>query len=131
MHDLSGPWHGLYSYPQVLAPVFFTAELHHADPFLSGRTEESMEGGACVAARLSGRLAGQGVTFLKMYEAQTDSRDCVSYDGLLDPDGTEIHGRWIIPGNWSGTFLMMRASQAQLMLAQRWAARVPGSIGAR
>lgn len=34
--------------------------------------------------------------------------DTVAYEGIVTNDGDEITGRWDIPGEWSGTFIMTR-----------------------
>ncbi len=47
----------------------------------------------------------------KSYEAADRDYTVVEYEGILSGDGTEIEGRWTIPGNCSGTFLMIRSSQ--------------------
>ena len=36
--DLSGFWDGLYSYPRILAPVFFVADLKETGGWLTGTT---------------------------------------------------------------------------------------------
>ncbi len=77
-----------------------------------------------MTATVMGRVDGQHVTFLKTYDRQIRRYDAVHYEGEIDPEGEEIWGRWTIPGSWSGTFLMIRASQPQVALSERWAERV-------
>ena len=128
MRNLSGTWRGLYSYPVAYDPVPFTAQLRHAQEWLIGSTAEAatveVPAGSLMRATVTGKVDGQHVTFLKTYDRQSLSYDAVHYEGEVDQEGEEIWGRWTVPGNWSGTFLMIRASQPQVALSERWAERV-------
>ena len=128
MRNLSGSWRGLYSYPRAYDPVSFTAQLHHAEEWLTGSTDEAaaarMPAGSVMTAMIMGRVDGQHVTFLKTYDRQVRLYDAVHYEGEVDPEGEEIWGRWTILGSWSGTFLMIRASEGHVALRERWTERV-------
>ncbi|WP_375404682.1 hypothetical protein [uncultured Sphingomonas sp.] len=107
--DLSGEWRGIFNYPAAQPPTEFTATLHDAGGTLSGHTVEPGLRGGTVTARIDGRRTGQAVTFNKLYDDERDGDyDTVAYRGAVDADGTEIAGRWTIPGAWSGTFIMVR-----------------------
>ena len=112
--NLSGLWHGRYAYPRGQSPVAFTATLTEIDGWLSGSIEEKAAVGRSAAvtltAALQGRRTGYSVTWLKLYEGAPATYDTVHYEGDVSADGTEISGRWTIPGAWSGTFLMIRPS---------------------
>ncbi|MEO8927324.1 MAG: hypothetical protein ABI306_09185 [Caulobacteraceae bacterium] len=112
--DLSGIWHGRFSFPRNFEPVSFAATLAESDTWLSGSTEEvGMRGeaaGKTIGATLQGRRHGSAVAFLKTYDALLRGYDAVRYDGAVNAEATEVVGRWTIPGNWSGAFLMIRAS---------------------
>ena len=111
--NLTGTWHGLYSYPAEKEPVSFVATLSESDSWFTGTTEETGSAGDAVGRRLTASLQGRrmqrSVTMLKMYHGAYALYDSVHYAGDLNEDGTEIAGRWEVPGNWSGTFLMVRA----------------------
>ena len=47
---------------------------------------------------------------MKTYDGANPHYGIVAYEGTLSRDGTEIEGRWIVPGNWSGKFLMVRSA---------------------
>ena len=51
--------------------------------------------------------------FTKSYDAADENYSVVEYEGTLSGDGTEIEGRWTIPSNCSGTFLMIRSSRTE------------------
>lgn len=115
--NLTGVWHGLYSYPAELEPVYFVATLIDAGSSLHGMTHEALVGrrGAPLEmhASLRGAREGTSVSFTKTYEQRGDGfQNPVRYDGQLNGDATEIEGRWFIPGDWSGRFLMIRSSGA-------------------
>ena len=122
--DLTGLWNGHYNYPHAQAPVSFTAQLTEADGWLAGSTEEIATQhayrGRSITATLQGRRAGAQVTFLKLYDEALVGYDTVSYAGVVNQEGTEVAGRWSIPGSWSGTFLMIRAT-GERAAAQRLA----------
>lgn len=118
---LTGLWHGLYSYPRFLKPVFFTATVISPGISFWGLTREAMEerNGAALLreASISGSRAGQEVHFRKTYDPATGLSHSVDYAGQLSPDDTEVEGEWSIPGAWSGRFLMIRSpgmTEAQL-----------------
>jgi hypothetical protein len=112
-HNLTGIWHGLYSYPYSRPPVSFVATLIEAGRTVSGTTHEPCDRedsrGEILFATLLGRRHGSAVTFLKTYDGSNPNYRRVIYEGTLSADGTEIEGRWILPGS-SGKFLMIRSA---------------------
>jgi hypothetical protein len=120
--NLSGMWRGLYNYPRAQPSVHFTADLAETDSWLVGMTEETASAGdvrGCkISATLQGRRSGASVTWLKLYDGSSRNYDSVHYTGVVNADGTEIEGRWTIPGIWSGTFLMIRSRGAVLATAR-------------
>jgi hypothetical protein len=74
-----------------------------------------------ISATLQGRRDGARVTWLKLYDRMLRAYNEVAYEGQVNEDATEISGQWRIPGNWSGTFLMIRAPTRTL--ARRIATR--------
>ncbi len=126
--NLSGLWHGQYSYPTgVAAPVPFVATLLDCETCLSGSmTERAMVGrpkGRTLYATISGQRLGRYVSFLKSYEAGSGPYTSVGYDGTLSEDGLEIDGTWTASG-WSGRFLMIRSGGAAQSVAKRIAETV-------
>jgi hypothetical protein len=65
--------------------------------------------GKILTATISGKVTSNEVTFLKTYDLQIGGYDVVQYQGLIGDEGLEIAGTWTIPGNWSGTFIMIRS----------------------
>jgi hypothetical protein len=114
--QLTGIWHGLYSYPAYLEPVYFVATLISSGRGFSGTTHEAVTGrsGAplMLFASLAGSQAGYSVTFSKTYDGSGGWCHTVGYDGILNATATEIEGRWTLPNAWSGRFLMIRAAGA-------------------
>jgi hypothetical protein len=128
--DLTGVWNGLYSYPRAIEPVSFLTTLVETDSWLAGFIEEIASigtmRGQTIAATVQGRRAGHAVTFLKTYDDLPQGYDTVHYAGDVNHNGSEIEGRWSIPGNWSGRFLMIRAGETEIALARDVAERVGG-----
>ncbi len=113
--DLSGDWLGLYNYPESHPPTRFRATLRDDGGRISGETieaEETFTGGAELRALIDGRRDGASITFAKVYEDEAFNSEFVQYDGAITAGGDEIHGRWEVPGHWSGTFIMVRSSGA-------------------
>jgi hypothetical protein len=113
MHNLSGVWHGLYTYQLAAPPTHFMATILMTGFALSGAIKEAAinETGAALdlSATLAGSLCGRAVSFAKTYEGMHGWMHTVLYDGDLNGDASEIEGVWTIPGEWSGRFLMIRA----------------------
>ena len=108
--DLSGVWHGIFNYPRELPPTNFVATLVEHVGALAGEIEEIDSQGGPLTALIHGHRAGSAVSFVKSYDDR--HAHAVHYAGTLDPEGTEIAGIWRIPGNWSGTFVMVRPARA-------------------
>lgn len=110
--NLTGVWHGLYSYPVAMPSVSFVATLSDQGGWFDGVTEETGTVGDAVGrtltASLQGRRSGHSITMLKIYHGPSTAYDSVHYAGELSEDGAEISGTWRVAGNWSGTFLMIR-----------------------
>jgi hypothetical protein len=110
--NLTGIWHGIYSYPIARAPVSFVATLIETASMISGTTHEPCaiggHSGELLYATLLGNRRAGAIAFVKTYEGTNPHYGTVAYEGTLSPDGTEINGRWTVPGNWSGKFLMIR-----------------------
>jgi hypothetical protein len=113
--NLSGLWHGQYSYPAGPPPVPFVATLLDADGALSGSvTEKSIlppRIGEALFATVRGLRDGASVSFVKSYETDDERYQLVTYDGRLSGDFTEIEGTWRT-GPWHGKFLMIRGAGA-------------------
>lgn len=111
--NLTGVWHGNYTYPDGSAAVSFVATLIEAGGHVSGSTHEPHGyRPETLYALLSGTRAGRAVTFTKRCQGG-DARYAapIDYDGTLNQNGTEIEGRWIIHHEWSGRFLMIRSAR--------------------
>jgi hypothetical protein len=108
--DLGGDWDGIFNYPRALPPTAFTATLRDHGGVLTGETSEAGREGMLFAL-IEGRREGSGVAFVKLYDDHHAKP--IHYAGTLNTDATEIAGTWRIPGDWSGTFMMRRAGEAE------------------
>ena len=112
--SLTGVWHGIYSYPIARAPVSFVATLIESGSAVTGTMHEPCAVGGSpndvLYATLLGSRRDSAVAFMKTYDGVNPHYGTVAYEGTLSRDGTEIEGRWIVPGNWSGKFLMVRSA---------------------
>jgi hypothetical protein len=130
--NLTGVWHGQFSYPRAIEPTPFTATLSDNDGWLTGATEEIARVGPIegrpIAATVQGRRSGHSVTFLKIYDNPPAGYDAVQYAGDVNRDGSEIEGRWTIPGVWSGKLspacsgCLPEIDQLALVVWRAWAA---------
>ena len=126
--SLTGVWQGIYSYPPgTHAPVGFTATLIEAGGLLNGSVHEPCTMGGSpnetLLFTLSGRRQGTAVDFVKSYHGPNPYYGTIIYDGTLNDDATEIEGRWRIPGDWSGRFLMTRSGDQPQLAADRTGAK--------
>ena len=125
--NLTGVWHGLYSYPVAMPSVPFVATLSDQGGWLNGTTEEigrvADTVGRALTAGLQGRRSGRSITMLKIYDGASDYYDSVHYAGELNEEGTEISGSWRVAANWSGTFMMVRSRTAKAAVAKETVAR--------
>ena len=114
--NLSGRWKGIFNYPYRYPPTHFDAEIREHQGAFDGETHERGTALRDVAKELSAFISGvrqgRSVSFVKSYDAMSKARSAVRYDGQLSGDGNEITGTWHIPGNWSGTFIMVRHRSA-------------------
>jgi hypothetical protein len=124
--DLSGRWTGIYSYPAQFPPNTFEATIHDAGGLISGVIVQPPEffepAAASQHAVIEGSKEGATIRFVKIYDDL--SRPTPHYEGTIQPGGDEIEGRWTIPGDWSGTFMMVRASRAEEKIARKEAEKV-------
>ena len=113
--DLSGRWHGMYNYPALYPPNSFEATIRDVGGILTGEIRQPGEffepSGITRHAMIEGRREGSTVTFVKFYDDL--DRPTPNYRGTILPGGDEIDGEWTIPGDWSGTFMMVRESGAK------------------
>lgn len=109
--SLTGVWQGIYSYPvSGLPTVPFTATLIESGSSLSGSVHEQCTmNGETLLFSVSGGRHGSAVSFVKTFLGNSPYYGTILYDGAVNADATEIEGRWTIPGDWSGRFLMTRS----------------------
>lgn len=109
--DLSGHWVGMFNYPSEFPPNNFEAELRDTGGIVTGLITQPREvfdiAGPPRQAVIDGQRAGSQLSFVKIYDDL--DRPTVHYTGTIQPGGDEIEGIWTIPGDWSGTFMMVRA----------------------
>jgi len=109
--NLSGAWHGTYSYGNTTAIFPFEAELTDVAGKLGGRMAEantlSSEPVDFLIANIDGERAADGsIAFTKTYDGTGGLYYSVKYVGRLT--GDLIEGTWDSgPGMW-GTFKMWR-----------------------
>lgn len=112
--NLSGLWHGQYTYPNARPPTPFDATLLESEGSLSGSiTEKSTlrpHVGRPLYAHVRGTHSGGTVSFQKTYETDDPRYVTLDYEGRVSADFTQITGTWKTPG-WSGRFVMVRATR--------------------
>ena len=110
-YDLSGHWIGMFSYPAEFPPNNFEAELRDSGGLVTGLITQPREifdlPGPPRQAVIEGQRTGSQLSFVKFYDDL--DRPTVHYRGEIQPGGDDIDGAWTIPGDWSGTFMMVRA----------------------
>ena len=69
--NLTGVWHGLYSYPVAMPSVSFVATVSDQGGWFDGTTEEigsvGDAAGPTLTASLQGHRSGRSITMLKIY----------------------------------------------------------------
>jgi len=120
-HDLSGQWSGIYNYPSLYPPNTFEATIRDTGGVVTGVISQPGEffepAGTVQTAVIEGSRSGTSLSFIKMYDDL--NRPTPHYHGTIQPGGDEIEGEWTIPGNWSGTFLMVRGPRAKASVERR------------
>lgn len=113
--DLSGQWSGMYHYPAHYPPNNFEATIRDTAGLVSGvivqPTEFFEPAGQFQHAVIEGSHDGSTLSFIKIYDDL--NRVTVHYSGIILAEGEEVEGQWTIPGDWSGTFFMVRRPQAE------------------
>ena len=113
--DLTGDWRGIYNYPAHYPPNTFEATIRDVGGLITGEIRQPGEffeaAGIVQHAVIEGSRDGAQLSFVKMYDDL--SRPTPHYQGVVRPGGDEIEGEWTIPGDWSGTFLMIRGAKAE------------------
>ncbi|MBX3560817.1 MAG: hypothetical protein KF780_03290 [Sphingomonas sp.] len=111
--DLSGQWTGVYNYPAHYPPNTFEATIRETGGLITGVIRQPGEyfepAGTMQHAVIEGRRTGNSVSFVKVYDDL--GRATPHYRGIVQAGGDEIEGEWTIPGDWSGTFLMIRSAK--------------------
>ena len=114
-YDLTGEWSGIYNYPAHYPPNSFEASIRDSGGVISGVIRQPGEffepAGIMQHAVIEGSRDRSMVRFVKMYDDL--SRPTPHYQGVIQLGGDEIEGEWTIPGDWSGTFLMVRGGKAE------------------
>lgn len=120
-YDLSGAWSGIYNYPARFPPNSFEATIRDTGGLIAGEISQPGEffepPGTIQHAVIEGRREGTAVSWVKLYD--DIGRPTPHYRGIIQPGGDEIEGEWTIPGDWSGTFMMVRGSGASERLERR------------
>ena len=113
-YDLSGQWSGIYNYPSLYPPNTFEATIRDSGGLVTGVISQPGEffeaAGTVQHAVIEGSRTGSTLAFIKIYDDL--ARPTPHYRGTIQPGGDEIEGEWTIPGDWSGTFLMIRGARA-------------------
>jgi hypothetical protein len=113
--NLTGVWDGSYIQPGA-GMITFLATLIESGGALGGSVSEPCMMTGCPVsthdASIAGHRSGSAVSFVKRYEPPGYGYDTVQYEGAVNAEATEIHGRWRIADTGdSGAFLMVRASR--------------------
>ena len=121
--NVTGVWQGFYTYPGGLGSVGFGATLIEVGSTVTGSTHEPCIFGDCIVdtlyATLDGTREGATISFVKTYDGRGGWTHSVHYAGTLTDDHSEIEGSWIVPGEWSGRFLMIRSTGRAVEAARK------------
>jgi hypothetical protein len=121
--DLTGVWHGIYTYTTQphIPESHFLCVLIESGGRLSGTIHEEMNhfrGGATQEnATVEGSHSAGAVSFNKTYDGSGKKTHSVSYSGHFDAIQDEIEGTWKIGGSsrsFTGRFLMTRRRSEEL-----------------
>jgi hypothetical protein len=127
--NLTGEWSGIYNYPAHYPPNNFEASIRDSGGIITGVIRQPGEfferSGIHQHSVIEGTREGDLVRWVKVYDDL--SRATPHYEGTVHADGNEIDGTWHIPGDWSGTFLMVRRREEKAQEARM----VAEKIGAR
>jgi hypothetical protein len=127
--DLSGRWSGIFSYPSLFPPNGFEAEIRDSGGLITGVITQPREHfeppGPVRQAMIEGRREGDIVTFVKFYDDL--DRPTPHYHGRIQSGGDEVNGEWTIPGDWSGTFIMIRAGEVGETVEEQASEELPVS----
>jgi hypothetical protein len=125
-YDLSGQWSGIYNYPARFPPNTFEATIRDTGGLVTGVITQPGEffepPGTVQTAVIEGRREGSQLSFIKIYDDL--GRPTPHYRGTIQPGGDEVEGEWTIPGNWSGTFLMIRGAKTGAAIARKVSEKV-------
>ena len=125
-YDLSGAWSGIYNYPSLYPPNSFEATIRDEGGLITGVIVQPGEffepAGTVQHAVIEGSRTGNTLAFIKMYDDL--ARPTPHYRGTIQPGGDEIEGEWTIPGDWSGTFLMIRGAKAGAAIERKVSEKV-------
>ena len=119
--DLSGRWSGIFNYPALYPPNSFEATIRDEGGLITGVIVQPGEvfdpPGIVRHAVIEGSREGSSIRFIKIYDDL--DRPTPHYRGIVQPGGDEIEGEWTIPGDWSGTFLMIRGSREEAAIVRK------------
>jgi hypothetical protein len=125
-YDLTGQWTGIYNYPSLYPPNQFEAVIRDVGGAIAGEISQPGEfferPGTVQHALIEGRRQGSELVFIKIYD--DIARPTPHYRGTIQPGGDEIEGEWTIPGDWSGTFLMIRGAKAAAAIERKISEKV-------
>ncbi len=113
---LTGDWNGIFNYPHSLPSTAFAATLREEGGMLSGETIEAGDG-ETLHGFVQGTRSDTAVAFVKTYDNYHLLP--IRYAGTVDDDATEIAGRWHIPGQWGGSFIMVRRRGVEEAVEER------------
>lgn len=127
--SLTGSWSGAYRYPHSGETVF-NAQIEEVAGAFVGATQEPNEFAdpmlSVLTADIEGVREGRSVTFTKFYHHGAIPH-AIRYEGAADEALMRIEGRWIIPGQWSGTFFMVRDDDGEAAEAEEAAEATLGT----
>ena len=126
--DLTGTWHGIYSYPGDEGPPtpFLAIILDRAGSITGTIVEpDQFYGQGTLDAAIAGVRAGTSVDFIKTYNDSLSGYDNpVDYVGRLSDDGQTVSGIWSLLDR-DGSFEMERETEIEEPVAAEEAEELP------
>lgn len=128
--NLTGYWSGSFSYAGGEGPTPFSAHISDISGSISGTTLEpnTFARGPLteLSADIMGAANGATISFVKRYHRGPGvHRHPIYYSGTVDAKFTRIEGGWRFNDGFSGTFVMLRASDGARAVAREREAAMP------